>query len=76
MGKERIMRSLFGKVAPYLLLAILVSPALIIGCRSQDTVEYNQWEHETHREHVDPGKRSAAEQDEYQRWRQSHHDQH
>jgi hypothetical protein len=37
-----------------------------------ETVVYNQWEGETHRAHVDLEKRSAAEQREYQAWREKH----
>jgi hypothetical protein len=37
-----------------------------------ETVVYNQWEGETHRAHVDLAKRTAAEQREYQTWREKH----
>jgi hypothetical protein len=44
------------------------------GFRSQETVYYNQWEHDTHREHSDLNKRSEAEQKEYSDWRRSRSD--
>lgn len=37
-----------------------------------ETVIYNKWEVETHRAHVDLAKRAAAEQKEYQDWREKH----
>jgi len=38
-----------------------------------EVVYYNRWEVETHRSHVDFGKRNADEQREYWRWRHSQH---
>ena len=69
------MHTLFRKFAPLLLAAAMASPVALIGCRSQETVYYNQWEHDTHREHVDLSKRTAEEQREYADWRrnQDHH---
>ena len=43
---------------------------------SGEVVYYNQWEHDTHRDHKDFNKRSAAEQKEYWDWRHSHEDHH
>jgi hypothetical protein len=37
-------------------------------------VYYNQWEHDTHRDHVDLKQRNAADQKEYWDWR--HKDDH
>jgi hypothetical protein len=37
-----------------------------------EVVYYQQWEHETHRQHVDFAKRSQAEQSEYWQWRHQH----
>lgn len=34
-----------------------------------EVVYYNNWEHETHRDHVDFGKRNDAEKKEYYSWR-------
>jgi hypothetical protein len=67
------MRSLLKNFASLLLAAAIVSPVAMIGCRSQETVYYNQWEHETHREHVDLERRSEAERREYAEWRRTHH---
>jgi hypothetical protein len=36
-----------------------------------EVVYYNNWEHETHREHVDFAKRNDAEKKEYYSWRHS-----
>jgi hypothetical protein len=36
-----------------------------------EVVYYNNWEHETHRDHVDFAKRSDAEQKEYYSWQHS-----
>ena len=66
------MRSMFKHVAPLLLAVAITSPAVITGCRSQETVYYNQWEHDTHREHRDLNKRTDSEQKEYSDWRRSH----
>jgi hypothetical protein len=37
---------------------------------------YQQWEHDTHRQHVDFSKRSQDEQNQYWQWRHQHHDGH
>ncbi len=39
-----------------------------------EVVYYNQWEHDTHRDHVDLKQRNAADQKEYWDWR--HKDDH
>ena len=70
------MHSLFRKIAPLLLAAAMASPAALMGCRSQETVYYQQWEHDTHRQHMDLEKRSAEEQREYADWRRSQNDHH
>jgi hypothetical protein len=70
------MHSLFRKFASLLLAVAMASPMAILGCRSQETVYYNQWEHDTHREHLDLSKRSAEEQKEYADWRRSQSDHH
>jgi hypothetical protein len=71
-----VMHPLFRKFAPLLLAVALASPLATIGCRSQETVYYQQWEHDTHREHVDLNKRSAEEQKEYTDWRRSQDEHH
>ncbi len=73
------MRSVFRSLVPLLIGTVLAVPVLVTGCRSQAPPQddsYIQWEHETHREHVDLSKRSAEEQKEYQDWRASHGDHH
>jgi len=65
------MRSLFKHFAPLLLAVAITSPVVMTGCRTQETVYYNQWEHETHREHRDLNQRTEAEQREYSEWRRS-----
>jgi hypothetical protein len=57
------------KLAALLLATMLASPLLLTGCRNSEAAYYNRWEHETHREHVDLARRSAAEQKEYRDWR-------
>jgi hypothetical protein len=73
-----LMHSLFRHFAPLLLAVSLASPLAMIGCQSQpdsspETVIYNQWEHDTNRQHQDLNKRPPAEQKEYSDWRGSHH---
>jgi hypothetical protein len=41
-----------------------------------EVVYYQQWETETHRQHVDLKHRSNADQKEYWDWRHKHQDQH
>jgi hypothetical protein len=38
-----------------------------------ETVYYQNWEHETHRSHVDFRSRPPTEQNEYWKWRHEHH---
>jgi hypothetical protein len=38
-----------------------------------EVVYYNQWEHDTHRDHVDFKARNEADQKEYWDWRHSQH---
>lgn len=64
------------KFALLFLATAMASPLALIGCRSQETVYYEQWEHDTHREHVDLNRRSAEEQREYADWRRSQNDHH
>jgi hypothetical protein len=70
------MRRLFRNFASLLLTAAVASSAAFTGCRSGETVYYNQWEHDTHREHLDLNKRSEAERQEYAEWLRSHRDHH
>jgi hypothetical protein len=59
--------------------------ALVVGCAEHrrvvvdtygpgETTYYAQWEHETHRDHVEYERRQKAEQHEYWEWRHHHHD--
>ena len=41
-----------------------------------EVVYYNTWETDTHRQHVDYNKRSQSDQEDYWKWRHSHHDGH
>jgi hypothetical protein len=73
------MRSLFGNLVPLLLGSVLAAFLVTTGCRSQAPSRddsYIQWEHETHRDHVDVSKRSADERKQYDDWRHSHQDHH
>jgi hypothetical protein len=71
-----------------LLAAAISAPALVTGCSARvrvydpyyhdyhywngEVVYYNQWEHDTHRDHVEFASRSAADQKAYWDWRHSH----
>jgi hypothetical protein len=73
------MRSLFRNLVPLLLATGLAVPILLTGCQSQEPPQdnvYIQWEHETHRQHVDVNKRSVEERKQYQDWLDSHRDHH
>ena len=75
-------------LAALALSAALAAPLLISGCAvharvydpyyhdyhdwNGETVYYNQWETETHRQHQDFNKRSKDEQKQYWDWRHSH----
>jgi hypothetical protein len=63
------MRSLFQKFALLSFAVVLASPVFLAGCQDRETVYYNRWERETHREHVELNRRTAAEQREYDEWR-------
>jgi hypothetical protein len=82
------MRSFFRSMTTAVLAAALSVPALT-GCAHRvydpyyhdyhawagEESYYSQWEHDTHRDHVDFNKRSADEQKQYWDWRhsQDHH---
>lgn len=73
------MHSMFRKFSRLLLAAAIALPALTTGCAVHarvygpgEEVYYTQWEHESHRDHVDYEKRKDAEQKEYWRWRHDH----
>jgi hypothetical protein len=81
------MRSLLRNFVPLLFAGVLAFSLVATGCQSQAPApvasqatpqddSYTQWEHETHREHVDVEKRSADERKQYNDWHQSHPDHH
>jgi hypothetical protein len=71
------MRSLIRKVALVLFFAAtFASPVFLTGCQDRETVYYNRWEQETHREHVELARRTADEQREYQDWRRRQDERH
>jgi hypothetical protein len=79
------MRLLSKNFAAILLAASMVSPVFVTGCTARvrvydpyyhdhhdwngEVVYYNQWEHDTHRDHQDFNKRKSDEQKEYWDWR-------
>ena len=69
--------------------AAMATSVLTTGCQPQansgqntsqpalnETVIYNKWEVETHRDHKDMNQRPPAEQKEYSDWRQKQPDHH
>jgi hypothetical protein len=72
----------------YFLGVALATSVLTTGCQpsppaqstgqpaSNETVIYNKWEVETHRDHKDVNQRPPAEQKEYHDWRQKNPDVH
>jgi hypothetical protein len=83
MPEGRNMRSLFRNPAPLFLAAAFAVPVLVTGCQSQapapvatqaapEDDKYVQWEHETHRDHVDLAKRNDDERKQYNDWRANH----
>ncbi len=87
--KETARGSLSRYLTLLLLAATLAAPVLATGCAGQMRVYdpydpayhrwegeapyYNQWEHDTHRQHRDFNKRNDADKKAYWDWRQSHH---
>lgn len=86
------MRLLRKSLSPLLLGTMLTSSFLVTGCTVHagyydpyyhdyhrwdgETVYYNQWEHDTHRDHVDFKKRNDADKKAYWDWRHSHDNHH
>lgn len=82
------MPFLSARLAPLVLSAAFASSVVITGCTvhagyydpyyhdrhpwNGEVVYYDQWEHETHREHKDFKHRSKDEQKEYWDWRHKH----
>jgi hypothetical protein len=75
--------------APVLLAAVLAAPVLNTGCTAHvrvydpyyhdyhawdgEVTYYAQWEHDTHRDHMDFNKRNDDDKKAYWDWRHSHH---
>jgi len=86
------MRFELKSFATLLLAAAIGAPALVTGCAvharvydpyyhdyhgwNGEVVYYNQWEHDTHRDHRDFDKRSDEEKKDYWDWRHSHENDH
>jgi hypothetical protein len=86
------MQTLRGSLTLPLLAAALSVPLLISGCTvhagyydpyyhdrhpwNGETVYYGQWEHDTHRDHMDFRRRNQADQKSYWEWRHQHEDHH
>jgi hypothetical protein len=71
------------KIHTCLLAAAMTAVLLPSGCKvvsqapaNNETVYYQKWETETHRQHVDQNQRSKDEQKEYSDWRQKQDDHH
>jgi len=71
------------KSGSFVLSLVLIIPLLTVGCADHrrvdvwgpgETTYYVQWEHETHRDHLDWGRRSDADHRAYWNWRHHHHD--
>jgi hypothetical protein len=87
MKGETIMRSFNRVISSILLAPTLGVVVQCTGCvghagyydpyyhdyhpRGGEVAYYSQWEHDTHRDHVDLNKRSKDEQKEYWDWRHS-----
>jgi len=72
-----------GKFNRFLLASVFVLPLLSTGCASHREVRawgpgeetyYVQWEHQTHRNHMDWDRRSDSDKNDYWKWRKHHHD--
>lgn len=71
-----------GRLHRFFLAAALTIPLFAAGCAHRDvyvwgpgeTTYYVQWEHETHREHVEWQQRSDADHKDYWKWRKHHHE--
>ena len=73
------MRLLFRNLVPLLLASVLLAPVVVTGCRSHGRSQddsYIQWEHDTHREHVDLNKRSDKERKQYDDWQLNQQERH
>ncbi len=71
------------KSGSFLFASALLVTVLSIGCAAHrqvyawgpgETTYYVQWEHETHRDHVEWDQRNDADHKAYWAWRKQHHD--
>lgn len=83
------MRSLSQRLASLLMAAVVIVPLLCGGCAAHvrvydpyyhdyhvwatETPYYTQWEHDTHRDHVEFNQRSDTDKKAYWDWRHSQH---
>ncbi|MGD1063756.1 MAG: hypothetical protein ABR860_10895 [Terracidiphilus sp.] len=83
------MRSLLRCFTPFLLATVMSLPLFCGGCAARvnvydpyyrdyhvwaaETPYYSQWEHDTHRDHMDFNKRSDADKKAYWDYRHSQH---
>ena len=87
------MGSELSRLTPFLLTGVFAASTFVAGCAvharyydgynhdyhnwNGEVVYYNQWEHDTHRDHVEFKHRQKVDQDAYWRWRHDHdHDHH
>lgn len=65
------------------IVAVLSLQLFALGCAEHrrvyvwgpgETTYYAQWEHETHRDHVEWAARSDSDHKAYWKWRHDHHD--
>jgi hypothetical protein len=86
------MRSMLGRIAPLILATAVALPVLTTGCAVHarvydpyyhdyhpwggEVTYYSQWEHDTHRDHVEFNARSDADKKAYWDYRHSHSDNH
>ncbi|MGB8028627.1 MAG: hypothetical protein WCF30_03090 [Terracidiphilus sp.] len=87
--ETKAVRSFSRRFAPMLLAAAIALPVLCNGCTgsvrvydpyyhdyhvwASETPYYTQWEHDTHRDHMDFNKRSKDDQKAYWDWRHNQH---
>ena len=87
--QDKAAHSFFRRLAPLLLAAAIAVPVVSNGCAARVRVYdpyyhdyhtwaaeepyYSQWEHDTHRDHVEFAKRSKEDQKAYWDWRHNQH---
>jgi hypothetical protein len=72
-----------GKLSRISIVAVLSLPLFAAGCAEHrrvyawgpgETTYYAQWEHETHRDHLEWERRNDSDHNAYWKWRHNHHD--